>query len=248
MAKQDPRRAIGELLETMHRLRGPNGCSWDAVQTPQSLLPYLLEEACEVIEAVEAGDPAAIVDELGDLLLQIVFLAEIFAERGLFDFADVATAINGKLLRRHPHVFATPQTNHANSPEALAQQWEELKQLERAAHPTADQHPLGTLPGTLPALQRAQKLVARARRKGVSVDRRPLNPRANAEADDLLGEQLFTLVRQADAIGVDAESALRRTVRRVLDETRGTPLSLPGEPDPFQQNSNRRNSPCRRKK
>jgi hypothetical protein len=97
-------------------------------------------------------------------------------------------------------------------------------------------------------LQRAQKLVARARRKGVSVDRQPLNPRSEAEAEDLLGEQLFTLVQQADAIGVDAESALRRTVRKVLDETRATPLSLPDEPDPFQQNSNRRDSPGHRKK
>lgn len=219
MHRQDPAQALLELLATMHRLRGPQGCPWDAEQTPESLLPYLLEEACEVIEAIESDDPGAVVDELGDLLLQIVFQAEIFAERGLFDFADVAGAINRKLLHRHPHVFAASASAPPLSPEEVTRQWDRLKQLERTAHADASQHPLGVIPGRLPALQRAQKLIARAQRKGLELPGSqigaPLAPGSTAE----VGEQLFALVVQAERLGVDAESALRRTVHRVLAAT-----------------------------
>ena len=219
MQTQDPGQALLELLATMHRLRGPHGCPWDAEQSPESLLPYLLEEACEAIEAIESGDPGAIVDELGDLLLQIVFQAEIFAERGLFDFADVACAINRKLIHRHPHVFAPGNTTPPLSPEEVTRQWERLKQLERAVHAETSRHPLGAIPGRLPALQRAQKLIARAHRKGVNLPGAqagpPLAPSNSAE----LGEQLFALVVQAERLGVDAESVLRRSVRRFLAET-----------------------------
>jgi len=221
MRNQDPGQALQQLLATMHRLRGPQGCPWDAEQTPESLLPYLLEEACEVIEAIESGDPEAIVDELGDLLLQIVFQSEIFAERGRFDFADVACAINRKLLHRHPHVFATDSTTPPLSPEDVTRQWDQLKQLERMAHADTNRHPLGVLPGRLPALQRAQKLIARARRKGVELPEAqikvPLVPASESE----LGDQLFALVSEAESLGIDAESALRRTVQRILAETHG---------------------------
>lgn len=220
MVKLDPCEALQELLATMHRLRAPRGCAWDAAQTPESLLPYLLEEACEVIEAIEGGEPTAIVDELGDLLLQIVFQAEIFSERGQFDFADVAAAINRKLLHRHPHVFAAAGGAVSLTPEELEQQWERIKQIEGAAHQDCGQHPLGVLPGKLPALQRAQKLISRARRKGITIS--PPLPEASPApmTEAALGEQLLTLVAHADRVGLDAESALRRTVQRILAETR----------------------------
>ena len=109
MPGRDPCQTLRELLATMHALRAPGGCPWDAAQTPESLAPYIIEEACESIEAIETGTPEMIADELGDLLLQIVFQAEIAAERGQFDFADVAAGINAKLVRRHPHVFGGQQ-------------------------------------------------------------------------------------------------------------------------------------------
>src|SRR5512137_2565201 len=97
--------AIDRLLEIMARLRGPDGCPWDREQTLQSLRPYVLEETYEVLEAIDAGDPREHCEELGDLLLQIVFQAQLSSEAGRFDFADVATAISDKLVSRHPHVF-----------------------------------------------------------------------------------------------------------------------------------------------
>jgi len=219
MHNQDPGQAVLALLATMHRLRGPQGCPWDAEQTPESLLPYLMEEACEAIEAIESGETSAIVDELGDLLLQIVFQAEIFAERGLFGFADVACAINRKLLHRHPHVFAASTSAPPLSSEEVTRQWERLKQLEHTAHADTNPHPLGVLPGRLPALQRAQKLIARAQRKGVELPKSQIKvPLAPASASEL-GEQLFVLVSEAERLGIDAESALRRTVHQVLAET-----------------------------
>lgn len=226
MTKPDPCRALSDLLATMHRLRGPQGCAWDAEQTPESLLPYLLEEACEAIEAIESGHTAAIVDELGDLLLQIVFQAEIFAERGLFDFSDVACAINRKLLHRHPHVFTAAAGTPPLSPEEVTTQWERLKQLERTAHSEASQHPLGIIPGRLPALQRAQKLITRAARKGIALPGPPLAapPAPTSEAE--VGQLLFTVVAQAEQLGIDAESALRRFVQRMLLETH--PQKKPG--------------------
>jgi len=198
----------------MHILRSPGGCPWDAEQTPESLAPYILEEACEAIEAIESGAPARIVDELGDLLLQIVFQAEIFAERGIFDFADVAAGINAKLRRRHPHVFAG--RTMAKSTEELSRQWEHIKREEQAAQP-ASLPPSGHLPGHLPALQRAQKLVSRAWRAGLPQQQdlppRPHNTTINEEE---LGQALLTLVQQAEVSGLDAEQVLRRALRKIF--------------------------------
>jgi uncharacterized protein YabN with tetrapyrrole methylase and pyrophosphatase domain len=216
MPGRDPCLTLSELLATMHTLRAPGGCPWDAEQTPQSLAPYILEEACEVIEAIEAGEPERIVDELGDLLLQIVFQAEIFAGRGLFDFADVAAAINAKLLRRHPHVFTTPAAPSDGA--ELARQWDRIKREERSGH-----SPSGHLPGHLPALQRAQKLVSRAWRSGVAYAQLPPRPlQAPGFSEETLAHSLLTLVQQAEANGIDAEQALRRALRKLLPANGGS--------------------------
>ncbi len=131
--------ALGRLVEIMALLRAPEkGCPWDAEQTPESLLPYLVEETHEVLEAIETGDPAAIREELGDLLLQIVFQARIFEERGEFDMAAVSETIVEKLIRRHPHVFAD-QTDR--DPQALAAQWERIKAAEKPQREETVQHP-----------------------------------------------------------------------------------------------------------
>ena len=206
----DPCQTIRELLATMHALRAPGGCPWDAGQTAESLTPYILEEACEAIEAIETGSATMIADELGDLLLQIVFQAEIFSERQLFDFADVAAGINAKLIRRHPHVFSG---DHAKvSDDELARQWEQIKRTEQPV----STHPLGRLPGSLPALQRAQKTLARANRAGLDIERYLSAPPADTQPEEeQLGRALLALVKQAELCGLDAEQALRHSVRRL---------------------------------
>jgi len=215
MSGLDPCRMLLELLATMHTLRAPGGCPWDAEQTPESLVPYILEEACEVIEAIESGSLISIADELGDLLLQIVFQAEIFAERGLFDFADVAAGINAKLLRRHPHVFGGQNTN--SSTEDLARQWDRIKREEQTGHPQPESHPLGKLPGTLPALQRAQKLLARARRANIDADwLHEIRAKDEVINEEELGKALLTLVHHAETCGLDAEQALRKSIRKIM--------------------------------
>jgi uncharacterized protein YabN with tetrapyrrole methylase and pyrophosphatase domain len=214
MPGRDPCLTLNELLTTMRALRAPGGCPWDAEQTPESLAPYILEEACETIEAIEAGEPARIADELGDLLLQVVFQADIFAQRGLFDFADVAAGINAKLRRRHPHVFAAT-ASHTSSAE-LARQWERLKQSEQAAH-SLPSHPLGQPPRTLPALQRAQKLVSKAWRSDWTSTHLPSRPTESpAISKEQLGQSLLHLVQQAEAGGIDAEQALRDLIQKIL--------------------------------
>lgn len=215
MTGRDPCQTLNKLLATMRILRTPGGCPWDARQTPESLAPYILEEACEVIEAIETGAVDNILDELGDLLLQIVFQAQIFAERGEFDFAEVAAGIDAKLVRRHPHVFAQQTT--AQTTEELAAQWERIKREEQPAHPL---HPLGQLPANLPALQRAQKLVGRAMRLNVEGESSwfPVSAREQF-TEEQLGMALLALVRQAELNNLDAEQALRKTVRGILDAT-----------------------------
>lgn len=219
----DPCLMLSELLATMCALRAPDGCPWDVEQTPESLAPYILEEACEAIEAIETGTPMKIADELGDLLLQIVFQAQIFAERGDFDFADVAACINAKLVRRHPHVFV--ENKGEVTAEELIMQWERIKREEQSGHPLSPVHPLGQLPGNLPALQRAQKLMARAMRSGL--DKEPSFPQLPAGeklTEDQLGNALLLMAKQAELSGLDAEQVLRRTVRKFLDATGSNPV------------------------
>jgi len=227
MPGRDPCLSLRELLATIHLLRAPGGCPWDAGQTPESLAPYIIEEACEAVEAIETGAPAMVLDELGDLLLQIVFQAEIFAERGLFDFADVAAAITAKLQRRHPHVFAGDTS--AASAAALAQQWERIKRAERAEAAAASSPP-GHLPVHLPALQRAQKLVSRAGRGGPDALRPLPCPAGDGRlSEEALGWALLSLVRQAEACGLDAEQALRRLLQKIHQGAQEEPADPAGK-------------------
>jgi tetrapyrrole methylase family protein/MazG family protein/ATP diphosphatase len=212
---------IERLRSVMARLRNPEGgCPWDIEQTFSTIAPYTIEEAYEVADAIESGEPDKIRDELGDLLFQVVFHARMAEERGWFDFDAVATAIHDKLVRRHPHVFAGTQFATAN--------WEDLKAKERAA--SAEQRGdaasiLDDIPSALPALSRARKLGKRASRVGfdwpdVAGIREKVNEelaeldvevtagRADAVAEEL-GDTLFTLVNLGRKLDVDAEEALR---------------------------------------
>lgn len=215
MAEATLQSPIDRLLSVMAKLRDPDGgCEWDLAQSFATIVPYTIEEAYEVADAIAGGDPAAICDELGDLLLQVVFHSQIAADAGLFSFDDVATAISDKMERRHPHIFGDGQTDN------VRQQWEQIKANERAADGAK-----GALSGvtlSLPALLRAQKLQSRAARVGF--DWPDLNgPRDKiaeelvevelatneAERHEEVGDLLLAVANYARHLGVDAESALR---------------------------------------
>ena len=221
-----------ELLAIMARLRGADGCPWDKEQSSASIAPYAIEEAYEVADAAERGDLPHLKDELGDLLFQVVFHAQIASEADAFDFDAVAGAICEKLVRRHPHVFGEcgPLT-----PAAQNAAWEEIKARERAAAGAAPSH-LDGVPRALPALMRAHKLSRRAARVGFDFDgpgrtadkvaeelaevreaaeksASAVAPagrtRATAEIFEEIGDLLFAAVNLARKLDVDAEAALR---------------------------------------
>jgi XTP/dITP diphosphohydrolase len=199
----------GELeraVEVMDRLRSPGGCPWDAAQTHESLARYLLEETYEVLEAIDTGDVALLREELGDLLLQVLFHARLAEERTdaqRFSIEDVAHDLVDKLVRRHPHVFgATAESDAA----AVNERWEADKALEKGRTSAVDGVPLAQ-----PALALSAKLVARAARAGVTVE---------PASGDEIGDRLFAVVRDAVAGGVDPESALRRTAHRYREAVR----------------------------
>jgi XTP/dITP diphosphohydrolase len=195
-----------DVVAVMDRLRSPGGCPWDAEQTHESLVPYLLEEAHEAIEAIESADPAHMAEELGDLLLQIAFQARVAQEHATdpFDIDDVAGSLVDKLVRRHPHVFADVD---ATTPAAVEANWETIKAGEKQ-HRT---HPLEGVPVSLPALARAEKYIGRLEKAG----RGDLVDASVARAG--AGPELLALVRRARAAGVDAEAALRETLRELSD-------------------------------
>lgn len=212
----EPVAALAEVIAVMDRLRSADGCPWDAEQTHTSLAPYAIEEAYEVAEAAETGDAAQLREELGDLLLQVLFHARIAAESGAFDIAAIAEGLTEKLVRRHPHVFADI---HAADAAAVEANWDAIK----AAEPGRE-HFLDGIPAQLPALARAQKLISRATRAGAD---HPHNiggdPRsADTSAQAHLGHELLALVTRAHERGIDAEAALRSATRDLETQYRST--------------------------
>ena len=208
-----------DLVKIMARLRGPGGCPWDAEQTHETLAHHLLEETHELIEAIDAADSDAIRDELGDVLLQVVFHAQIAADEGRWDVDDVAEGLVRKLIHRHPHVFGSTEVSGAD--EVLVN-WEKLKAEETGARKGVEDD----IPASLPALARAAKVQRRA--AGWGFEWRSLDGAMAAlreEVDELqeavepddaegeIGDVLFATVAVARRLGVDAESALRRTIR-----------------------------------
>jgi XTP/dITP diphosphohydrolase len=194
-----------DVVAVMDRLRSPGGCPWDAQQTHQSLVPYLLEEAHEAIEALEAGDRAHMQEELGDLLLQIVFHARVAQDdvEAPFDIDDVAGGLVEKLVRRHPHVFSDVD---AETAEAVEANWHTIKAAEKSHRA----HPLEGVPESLPALARAEKFVGRLEKAGMT------QPLEDVAATPGLGADLLALVRRGRAEGQDAEAALRETLRGLV--------------------------------
>jgi XTP/dITP diphosphohydrolase len=193
-----------DLVAVMDRLRSPGGCPWDAEQTHESLVPYLIEETHEVVEAIELGDRTHMVEELGDLLLQVAFHARVGQEHpdSPFGIDDIAGGIVEKLVRRHPHVFADVE---AETSQQVADNWEQIKAAEKP-HRTS---PLDGIPQDLPALARANKAAARLSTAG------RFDLAEAAAAGDDLGSRLFALVLEARDNGQDPEAALRAAVREL---------------------------------
>jgi MazG family protein len=229
---------LNRLFEVMAALRAPDGCPWDREQTHRSLLPYLLEETYELIEAVEAGDDAEVAEELGDLLVEVAMHTAIAADRGVFGLAEVATQATEKMVARHPHVFA--DTRIANQEQLLAN-WDRAKRREKPGRTSA----LDGIPQALPALALAASVQRRAAR-GMTADNLSPDPvselRERLEqlgsgdasgpgAQALIGEMLFFVVRLAALRGVDPEGALRRFTRRWSAEYRRQEKAGPAQPE-----------------
>jgi ATP diphosphatase len=230
-----PSRDIGRLLEIMAALRTPGtGCPWDLAQNFSTIVPYTLEEAYEVADAIARGDLADLKDELGDLLLQVVFHARMAEEDGAFAFGDVVQAITEKLIRRHPHVFGD---DRSRTPQAVEGLWERIKTEERAAHHgSRQQGALAGVPVALPALTRALKLQEKASKVGFDWnDVRAVLAKIREEADEIeaalgdgdagsagcaaeaaaeVGDLLFAAVNLARHLRADPEALLRQTSQK----------------------------------
>jgi MazG family protein len=215
-----------KLLDVMARLRGPAGCPWDRDQSPSSLKPYLIEEAYEVVEALEAADPAALEEELGDLLFQVVFHAQIAAEQGDFTMATLLRRLLDKMVSRHPHVFGDASVA---SPEEALTQWETIK-LREARSKGHDRSVIAGVPRALPSLLRAQRIQSKASRirfdwpdaraawekvkEEMTEAEEALADGDRARVREELGDVLFSLVNVARLSDLDAEEALQQAIEK----------------------------------
>ncbi len=203
-----PNPRLDELVATLHTLRAPGGCAWDRDQTHESLVQYLVEECYELIEAIEGGNREELIEELGDVLYQVLFHADIEAEAGAFTLEDVASHMTAKMVARHPHVFGDAV---AETPDEVVATWDRIKAVEKAHRSST----LDGIPQAMPALALADKLLGRAGKLGVT--RAPTEiPATEAE----LGAQLLGMVAAARAAGLDSERALRGALRDLQQEVR----------------------------
>lgn len=214
----EPGDGLSALIAVMDRLRSPGGCPWDARQTHRSLAEYLIEEAYETVEAIESGDRDDLREELGDLLLQVVFHSRIAEEdaEDPWGIDDVAQGIVDKLVRRHPHVFVTESIDAeaVTTPEQVESRWHEMKTQEKGRASVTE-----GIPEALPALLRASKVLARSEHLDVPLPE-IANPTAGIESEEDLGDLLLVLVAASRARGWDAEAALRDALRRQTSRIR----------------------------
>jgi tetrapyrrole methylase family protein/MazG family protein/ATP diphosphatase len=226
-------REIKALARLVERLRGPGGCPWDAGQTDATIKSYLIEEAFEVLEAVDAGDPPEVCEELGDLLFQIFFLAYLAEERDEFDVGDVVEQIRRKMVRRHPHVFGETRVGSA---EEVAARWQEIKRSEKKAAPDP-RSSLKSVPAALPALMKAHRVGERALNEGHDPNgpdgprkvldktfeglRSALEEKQPPRIADAIGRHLFALANLARHWGFNSENLLRDAIREFIDRFEG---------------------------
>ena len=194
----------------MARLRSPTGCPWDREQDHRTLRYHAVEEVYELMDAIEAGDDHEMAEELGDLLLQVVFHCQLARERKAFDFEQVTRRIVDKLIRRHPHVFGDAQ---AKTVDAVWAQWEQIKKAEKQGTHRDRRSALDGIPTHLPALLRAEKLVKKARKAGLSTPGTAAVHRVPGRGRSEIGRRLFELVEDAQRRGWSAEELLRAEAR-----------------------------------
>ena len=201
-----PHPELDELIAVLEKLRAPGGCVWDREQTHASLVQYLVEETFELVDAIEAGDRDELIEELGDVLYQVIFHADIAAEAGEFTLEDVAAHMTAKMVGRHPHVFGDAI---ASTPDEVVATWEKVKAVEKA-HRTSV---LEGIPQGMPSLALADKTLGRAAKVGV-VREAAVIPATEQE----LGAELLAMVVAAKAAGLDAERALRGALRTLQED------------------------------
>jgi tetrapyrrole methylase family protein/MazG family protein len=220
------KRSFDDLVALMTRLRGPDGCPWDRKQTLPDLKPYVIEEAYEVVDAIDRNDRAALLEEVGDFLLEAVFITELTREEGTFDVYDSITAIHDKLVRRHPHVFGDVEAKDA---EQVLVNWEKLKQDERKAE---NKSLLAGIPQSMPALLKASRLTEKASRVGfdwrrtedvfekldeeIAELREAVASGDTAHVHEEIGDLLFTVANIARKVNVNPEEALQSTNRKFM--------------------------------
>lgn len=229
--------AIDQFIETIARLRAPDGCPWDREQDHKTLARYVLEETYEVVEAIHAEDPAKLKEELGDLLLQIVLHAQIATENKQFDMQDIAAGINAKMIARHPHVFGEKKLDSAG---AVITQWEELKKQEAKDSGKQHQSPVDTVPNALPALLKCLKVSEKAVGEGFEwhdfdelwqkllseidelkeVIEEPDGPKRQRDLDLELGDVLFCLVNVARWNKLNPEESLLLSIDKFRERYR----------------------------
>ncbi|MEL6778367.1 MAG: nucleoside triphosphate pyrophosphohydrolase [Cyanobacteria bacterium J06597_16] len=229
---------LQRLISVMAQLRNPDdGCPWDLAQTPQTLTPYVIEEAYETVDAIQNGNKKDMAEELGDLLLQVVFQAQLFQEQGDFTLADVAQGITDKMIRRHPHIFpaAGAELVSAETPEAVKLTWEEIKKAEKAdtEDPTKLSPKLKRYARSMPPLMGAMKLSKKAAKAGFEWDsieevwekvdeemaefRHALEHESKAAQESELGDVFFSLIQVARWKGLDPSAALQGTSHRFVE-------------------------------
>lgn len=218
-----------DLIEIVTRLRAPDGCPWDQKQTPQTFKGYLIEEAHELFEAINEDNAEHICEELGDLLFQIIFLNNLYQEKGLFQLSDVIAAISAKMIRRHPHVFADERID---SEVELRKQWQAIKETEKK-EAAVSQGLLDSIPRSLPVLRRAQKIAARAARVGFQwpdVDaafmkceeelgelKEAIAEKNQQQIDEEMGDLFFSLVILGRKTNTDCEDSLRNAIDKFTE-------------------------------
>ena len=212
-----PNPKVDELIAVLEKLRAPGGCAWDREQTHESLVQYLIEETYELVDAIESGNRDELVEELGDVLYQVIFHADIAAEAREFTLEDVAQHMTEKMIGRHPHVFGDTVADTADDVRA---NWDKLKDVEKPERTSV----LDGVPQGMPALALADKLLGKAHRVGLLDATQP--GAVNVTSEDELGPLLLAIVASAKANGLDSERALRTSLRELQAEIREHEIEL----------------------
>jgi XTP/dITP diphosphohydrolase len=219
LAAPQPHPELEQLIAVLEQLRAPGGCAWDAEQTHESLVRYLVEETYELIDAIESGNREELIEELGDVLYQVIFHSDIAAHTlgEEFTLEDVAAHMTAKMVGRHPHVYGELAATLADDTAAdVNVRWDEIKKIEKPTRTSV----LDGVPQGMPALALADKLLGKAEKLGMPAPVLPEVDSAGADSEALLGDQLLAIVAAARAKGLDPERALRASIRTLQGDMR----------------------------